>query len=121
MQKCGKLAWMLSHVAQEVIHYELPRLASQRKGLHFSIAMAASSSDAPAMLTGPKVLIDALPYIDQEYNDPKVKAQVDALIAAELKTFKPPRDYLEKFPEYEPTFRVCILYPRCTNEFPTAA
>ena len=112
---------MLSHVAQEVIQYDLPRLASQRKGLHFSIAMAASSSDAPAMLTGPKVLIDALPYIDQEYNDPKVKAQVDALIAAELKTFKPPRDYLEKFPEYEPTFRVCILYPRCTNEFPTAA
>ena len=72
------------------------------------------------MLTGPPVLIDALPYIDQEYNDPEMKKQVDALIAAELKTFKPQRDYLEKFPEYEPTFKVHffpvhkMIFGRCS-------
>ena len=56
------------------------------------------------MLTGPANLIDALPYVDQQYNDPAMKAQVQALIAEELKTFKPSRDYLEPWPMYEPTF-----------------
>jgi pre-mRNA-splicing factor SPF27 len=64
----------------------------------------ASSSSAPLALAGPAVLIDALPYVDQQYNDPAMKAKVDALIAEELKTFRPSRDYLEAWPMYEPTF-----------------
>lgn len=69
------------------------------------MSAGASSSSAPQLaLTGPAVLIDALPYVDQQYNDPKMKAMVDALIAEEMKTFRPSRDYLEPWPMYEPTF-----------------
>ena len=46
----------------------------------------------------------ALPYVDSQYNDPAVKAQVDALIEAEMRTFKPSRSYLEPWPMYEPDF-----------------
>lgn len=55
-------------------------------------------------LPAPTVLVDALPYIDAQYNDAKMKAQVDALIREEMRTFRPERDYLEQWPMYEPTF-----------------
>ena len=68
------------------------------------MAAASSSADAPALLTAPMVLVDALPYIDGQYNDPALKAQLHALIAEEMKTFKPEKDYLAAFPPYEPSF-----------------
>ena len=40
------------------------------------------------------VKIDALPYIDGEYNDPVMKGRVDALIQQEMRSFVPP-DYLK--------------------------
>ena len=47
------------------------------------------------------VKIDALPYIDGEYNDPRIKAQVLALVHEEMGRFAPP-DYLKdlKLAEY---------------------
>ena len=59
-----------------------------------------------ALLPAPRIDVDALPYIDSQYNNPRMKAQVDALIEAELKTFRPSRDYLERWPLYEPNFEV---------------
>lgn len=49
-------------------------------------------------------MVDALPYVDKEYNDPSMRAQVHALIQAEMQAFKPEKDYLEPWPMHEPTF-----------------
>lgn len=70
----------------------------------------ASSSSEPASLAlpAPTVLVDALPYIDGQYNDPAIKKQVHALIAEEMKTFKPD-DYLAKWPMHEPNFESTTL------------
>ncbi|KAK8965715.1 hypothetical protein KSP40_PGU022445 [Platanthera guangdongensis] len=46
-----------------------------------------------------KEFIDALPYIDDEYGDPRVKAEVDALVEAEMrKSVKKPADFLKDLP-----------------------
>ncbi|KAJ9537324.1 hypothetical protein OSB04_030057 [Centaurea solstitialis] len=43
--------------------------------------------------------IDALPYIDDEYGDPKVKTEVDRLIEEEMRrSSKKPSDYLKDLP-----------------------
>ncbi|GKC19043.1 pre-mRNA-splicing factor SPF27 [Tanacetum coccineum] len=45
------------------------------------------------------VQIDALPYIDDEYGDPKVKANVDRLIEDEMRrSHKKTFDYLKDLP-----------------------
>ncbi len=54
---------------------------------------------------------DALPYIDNDYSDPKVKAEVDKLIAEEMRLGpKRPADFLSQLPP-APTFdlEVCSL------------
>lgn len=51
----------------------------------------------------PQVLLDALPYVDQHYNDPRVMDEVDRLVEAEMRTFQPP-NYLEAYPDYEISF-----------------
>jgi len=61
------------------------------------------ASTSTAALPAPRTEIDALPYVDSQYNNPAVKRQVDALVEAELKTFAP-RDYLEHLPLREPDF-----------------
>lgn len=73
--------------------------------------MASSAQDAePALaLPAPTVLVDALPYIDGQYRDPKVQAQVHALIQEEMATFRPERDYLEGMPMHDPTFETSTL------------
>ena len=62
--------------------------------------------EAPASLAlpAPVIDVDALPYIDSQYNDPTMKRRVDELIAEEMRSFKPSRDYLEAWPMYEPDF-----------------
>jgi len=55
------------------------------------------------MLPPPHMDIDALPYIDQQYT-PAMQKQVESLIEAELKTFKPAKDYLAQWPMHEPDF-----------------
>ena len=69
--------------------------------------MASSSSDEPALaLPAPTTAVDALPYVDAQYNDPAMKRQVDALVEAEMQNFAP-GDYLGHLPaSYEPNFEV---------------
>lgn len=46
-----------------------------------------------------KEFIDALPYIDDDYGDPRVKAEVDTLVETEMrKSVKKPADYLKDLP-----------------------
>ena len=62
---------------------------------------------APALtLLPPTVEVDALPYVDTHYDSvPGMKKRVDALIQAELKTFKP-KDYLAPWKMHEVSFEV---------------
>ena len=66
--------------------------------------MAAASSTSPLLLGGPATPVDALPYIDKEFNDPDMQVRVRALIQEEMRSFKPETDYLAKWPMYEPSF-----------------
>jgi len=67
--------------------------------------MAAAPEEAMMALPAPTTLIDALPYVDSQYNDAKMKKRVDQLVQAEMKTFAP-RDYVAHLPQYEPNFEV---------------
>ena len=85
----------------------------------------ASDSAAVAALPAPHIDVDALPYVDMQYNDPAMKRKVDELVEAEMRTFRPDRDYLERWPMHEPNFddhpllqaewmRVCDRQPMST-------
>ncbi|KAL1511901.1 hypothetical protein AB1Y20_005183 [Prymnesium parvum] len=54
-------------------------------------------------LLGPRTHIDALPYVDQQYTE-DARREVERLIAQELKTFKPSKDYLAPWPQHEVDF-----------------
>lgn len=44
-------------------------------------------------------IIDALPYIDDDYGDPRVKLEVDRLVEDEMRrSSKKPTDFLKDFP-----------------------
>jgi len=44
-------------------------------------------------------IIDALPYIDDDYADPRVKLEVDRLVEDEMRrSTKKPTDFLKDFP-----------------------
>ncbi|XP_076934851.1 pre-mRNA-splicing factor SPF27 homolog, partial [Bidens hawaiensis] len=71
--------------------------------------MATNNGDTVMLLEAPAssrpswsssaAQIDALPYIDDEYGDPKVKAEVDRLIEEEMRrSSKRPSDYLKDLP-----------------------
>ncbi|KAG0466425.1 hypothetical protein HPP92_018005 [Vanilla planifolia] len=46
-----------------------------------------------------KDFIDALPYIDDDYGDPRVKEEVDTLVESEMrKSVKKPADFLKDLP-----------------------
>eukprot|EP00252_Welwitschia_mirabilis_P023435 TRINITY_DN6613_c0_g1_i2.p1 TRINITY_DN6613_c0_g1~~TRINITY_DN6613_c0_g1_i2.p1 ORF type:complete len:189 (-),score=20.26 TRINITY_DN6613_c0_g1_i2:89-655(-) len=46
-----------------------------------------------------EVEIDALPYIDDDYSDPKVKAEVDRMVEMEMRRGRTkPSDFLERLP-----------------------
>lgn len=51
-------------------------------------------------------LVDALPYLDNEYENADMKREVDAMIAEEMKKFVP-KKYLTDIPEL---FKVCIFW-----------
>ena len=55
--------------------------------------------------------IDALPYIDHDYANPKVKAEVDKLIEEEMRcSSKRPADFLAQLPPVPKfDFTVCLL------------
>lgn len=61
----------------------------------------ASSESTPGLSSSSRGLpiIDALPYIDNEYGDPRVKAVVDSLVEEEMRrSSKKPADFLRDLP-----------------------
>lgn len=60
--------------------------------------------EAPPQKTGPSEMIDALPYIDEDYGDQTVKEEVDRLVEEEMRrSVKKPADFLKDLPPL-PTF-----------------
>lgn len=55
------------------------------------------------------MLIDALPYYDQGYDEPGAREQAVALIQEEMMLYKPNTDYLQHFPRLEDRFETQIL------------
>ena len=64
----------------------------------------APPSASTMALAAPRTEVDALPYIDHHFNDDGMRKQVEALIDAELHTFKPAADALAHLPLREPDF-----------------
>nr|GMD74232.1 pre-mRNA-splicing factor SPF27 homolog [Ipomoea batatas] len=62
------------------------------------LMLEAPPEAQPAWSSGSE-LIDALPYIDDDYGDPKVKAEVDRLVEEEMRrSTKKPSDFLKDLP-----------------------
>lgn len=62
------------------------------------LMLEAPPSERPAWLIGAEV-IDALPYIDDDYGDPNVAKEVDRLVEEEMRlSSKKPADFLEDLP-----------------------
>ncbi|KAG9131238.1 hypothetical protein Leryth_006098 [Lithospermum erythrorhizon] len=62
------------------------------------LMLEAAPPPTPSWATGAEV-IDALPYIDDDYGDPKVKAEVDRLVEEEMRrSSKKPSDFLKDLP-----------------------
>ncbi|XP_027124640.1 pre-mRNA-splicing factor SPF27 homolog isoform X2 [Coffea arabica] len=62
------------------------------------LMLEAPPSQRPAWSTGAEV-IDALPYIDDDYGNPRVKAEVDRLVDEEMRrSSKKPSDFLKDLP-----------------------
>jgi len=59
-----------------------------------------------------RILVDDLPYIDQEYADPSLRDVALALVDEETRRYRPMKNYLEHLPPLEMTkFEVnCPLY-----------
>jgi hypothetical protein len=64
--------------------------------------------------------VDALPYIDHDYADPKVKAEVDKLIAEEMRlSTKKPADFLAELPPVPSiNSQVNLRASQCPSYFP---
>ncbi|KAG9458663.1 hypothetical protein H6P81_003171 [Aristolochia fimbriata] len=66
------------------------------------ILMLEAPPEAPCPnLTGSLAdeMVDALPYIDEDYSDPAIKAEVDRLVEEEMRrSGKKPADFLKKLP-----------------------
>ena len=74
------------------------------------------SSSRPSWSTGAEI-IDALPYIDDDYGDPIVKEEVDRLVEEEMRrSSKKPSDFLKDLPplpifNFEVTFLLSRISP----------
>lgn len=63
-------------------------------------------------------IIDALPYIDDDYGDPRVKVEVDRLVEDEMRrSSKKPADFLKDFPPL-PTSNLEVLVTASLFPFP---
>eukprot|EP01018_Ginkgo_biloba_P025259 Gb_17653 [translate_table: standard] len=66
------------------------------------ILMLEAAPDASRAMWSGGVMdetVDALPYIDHDYSDPKVKAEVDRLVEEEMRrSIKKPADFLAELP-----------------------
>lgn len=64
-------------------------------------------------------IVDALPYIDHDYGDPKVKAEVDKLIAEEMRvSSKRPADFLAELPP-APVINLEVLFSPSFSSTPS--
>lgn len=73
------------------------------------LMLEAPPSSRPAWSTGAEV-IDALPYIDEEYGDPQVKRDVDRLVEEEMaRSSKKPSDFLKDLPPV-PIFNLKVTF-----------
>lgn len=61
-----------------------------------------------------EVLVDALPYIDQGYDDPGVRETTMAMVEEECRRFRPTKNYLEHLPQMNTT---AYETPLMLNEF----
>lgn len=65
----------------------------------------------PSEVSGAAELIDALPYIDDDYGNPKVKEEVDRLVEEEMRrSSKKPSDFLKDLPPF-PYFDFKVSFP----------
>ena len=55
------------------------------------------------------MLIDALPYYDQGYDDPGAREHAVALIQEEMMLYKPTNDYLKHFPLPDDKYETPLL------------
>lgn len=57
-------------------------------------------------------MVDALPYIDEDYGNPQVKAEVDRLVEEEMRrSSKKPADFLKDLPPVPKfNFEVALLF-----------
>jgi len=75
---------------------------------------AAPEASRPWSTSSNAEIIDALPYIDDDYGNPSVKAEVDRLVEEEMRrSSKKPSDFLKELPPVPKfTFEVrvfCII------------
>lgn len=73
-------------------------------------AAPSSISSRPSWSTGAAHVIDALPYIDDDYGDFAVKRDVDRLVEEEMgRSSKKPADFLKDLPPL-PSFDFKVTY-----------
>ena len=98
----------------------MPAVQLIQKTIRMAAAGAAGDGPTRLALSAPRMEIDALPYIDNQYNNPGMKAQVDALIAAEMRTFQPSADAvgLAHTPHFEATQLIQSEWTRVCNDQP---
>uniref|UniRef100_A0A7S0J100 Pre-mRNA-splicing factor SPF27 n=1 Tax=Calcidiscus leptoporus TaxID=127549 RepID=A0A7S0J100_9EUKA len=58
---------------------------------------------AALALPAPRTVVDALPYVDAQYNEPTLKARVDAEVKAEMERMDA-TEYTRRFTPWEPDF-----------------
>jgi len=70
-------------------------LSVQAKALQFNEHQLLLTGPAEDFAAAQDVVVDALPYIDSQYNDPEVQAQVERMIEREMnKSTKAPDEFL---------------------------
>ncbi|KAL5075926.1 hypothetical protein RYX36_014910 [Vicia faba] len=133
-------AWKLAlQRAQRLLQYQTMRMenldlllkygpdAWKQHNLRLEVTMGDRSNGDVLMLEAPPSygsrssnsdaeIIDALPYIDDDYSDPRVKFEVDRLVEEEMRrSSKKPADFLKDFPPL-PTFNF-QEYPMIGREY----
>ena len=71
-----------------------------------SLSLRGIVSMEALALCPPHINVDALPYIDTQYNDLVLRRQVDSLINEETVALKSREDLQSRWPQPEPDFEV---------------
>ena len=76
---------------------------------HQTLSLPAPSNVSVGQLESDRVLIDALPYIDKEYEQPGVRDAALALIEEECRRYRPTKNYLDYLPLEVAAFETAIM------------